>query len=35
MFWLAVDENDHVIDGVGFNTDDMNGATLRPCIGSL
>ncbi len=29
MFWIAVDENDRVIGSVGFNTDDMNGATLH------
>lgn len=29
MFWIALDENDRVIGSVGFNTDDMNGATLH------
>lgn len=29
MFWIAVDENDRVIGSVGFNTNDMNGATLH------
>lgn len=29
MFWIAVDENDRVIGSAGFNTDDMNGATLH------
>ncbi len=29
MFWIAVDENDRVIGSVGFNTDDMNAATLH------
>ncbi len=29
MFWIVVDENDRVIGSVGFNTDDMNGATLH------
>lgn len=29
MFWVAVDENGRVIGNVGFNTDDVNGATLH------
>ncbi len=29
MFWIATDENDRVIGSVGFNADDMQGATLH------